>query len=63
VIARHTARGHWLEQAQPLMTPPALPASSPLLMLYLASLVIGMLPSQVTVEGPAEVLAAWPMFG
>jgi glycine/D-amino acid oxidase-like deaminating enzyme len=25
VIARHTARGHWLEQAQPLMTPPAPP--------------------------------------
>jgi hypothetical protein len=46
-----------------LITPPADPASSPADVEYFAPLVIGMLPSVVTAEGPPLVSLDLPMFG
>src|SRR5689334_19880860 len=46
-----------------LMTPIADPASSPVDIMYLALLVIGICPSVLTEVGPEEVLEDIPMFG
>jgi len=46
-----------------LTTPPMEPASSPLLVEYLAPLVIGILPSVVIFVGPPDVLDDWPTLG
>src|SRR5438093_12548711 len=45
------------------MTPPAVPASSPEDLEYLAPLTIGISPSVFTFVGPSDVSDAWPMFG
>ncbi len=47
----------------PLTTPPAEPASSPVVTAYFAPFTAGMFPSIVTVGGPAIVSADFPVFG
>ncbi len=47
-----------------LMTPPpAVPASSPVLIIYLAPLTMGIFPSVFTFFGPLDVSEDLPMFG
>ena len=47
----------------PLITPPATPGSSPLLIMYLAPLTMIMLPSALTWVVPCEVSADLPRLG